>query len=152
MPIFSKRSLENLEGCAPNLQIVAKDAIKRFDFAVVCGNRGKIDQEQAFKDGRSKVHYPKSAHNFIPSRAMDLVPYWDKIPHIRWGEKSDYAALSQEEKTSYPTFEDYRDVCVLAFNKMAREIFSSAQKFNVKIEWGGNWKMQDLPHFQEKRT
>ena len=153
MPSFSKKSLENLESCTNNLQMIARDAIERINFAVICGHRGKQGQELSFQDGKSKLHYPKSKHNFFPSRAMDLVPYWSKIPHIRWGEKSDYALLCTEEKTCYLTFEMYHDACILAFNKLALEIFFSAKKLEIKgIEWGGNWKMQDLPHFQESRV
>jgi len=75
MPNFSKRSLTNLSQCHPDLQKIAHEAIKEFDFVVICGHRNKADQEEAFRKGASKVHWPNSMHNKKPSLAFDAYPY-----------------------------------------------------------------------------
>jgi hypothetical protein len=53
------------------------------DCHVSCSYRGKAEQEDAFKRGTSKLHWPNSMHNTKPARAMDLfqirddfVPSW----------------------------------------------------------------------------
>ena len=75
MPKFSKTSKERLAGCHQDLQTIFNYVIKSFDCTIVCGHRGKEEQDKAFKDGFSKVKYPNSRHNKKPSIAVDAVPY-----------------------------------------------------------------------------
>lgn len=75
MPSLSKRSLNNLSQCHPDLQRIAKVAINEFDFVVICGHRNEKDQNKAFASGNSKVKWPNSKHNKTPSRAFDACPY-----------------------------------------------------------------------------
>lgn len=75
MPKFSQRSLKNLSQCHPNLQKIAHEAIKEFDFIVICGYRGEKEQNDAVRRGTSKLKFPKSKHNKSPSLAFDAVPY-----------------------------------------------------------------------------
>lgn len=41
----------------------------------MCGNRGEEAQTEAFENGYSKVQFPNSKHNSLPSMAVDSVPY-----------------------------------------------------------------------------
>lgn len=75
MPKFSARSLKNLEQCDKRLQKIAHEAIKEFDFIVICGHRGEKEQNAAVARGTSKLKFPKSKHNKTPSLAFDAVPY-----------------------------------------------------------------------------
>jgi peptidoglycan L-alanyl-D-glutamate endopeptidase CwlK len=75
VPKFSKRSLNNLAQCHPDLQKIAHELIKEMDVVVICGHRGEKAQNEAFKRGTSKVRYPNSKHNKTPSRAFDACPY-----------------------------------------------------------------------------
>ncbi len=45
------------------------------DIAVLCGYRDQAAQEKAFKDKASKLQWPKSKHNRMPSDAVDVVVY-----------------------------------------------------------------------------
>lgn len=45
------------------------------DIAVLCGYRDKAGQDKAFKDKASKLQWPKSKHNRMPSDAVDVVVY-----------------------------------------------------------------------------
>lgn len=45
------------------------------DLTVVCGYRGQAEQDAAYAAGASKLRYPNSRHNQVPSRAVDLAPY-----------------------------------------------------------------------------
>lgn len=116
---FSKASLDNLAECHPDLQKVAREAIKHFDFRVICGHRGKSAQDKAYAEGRSKVKFPNSKHNKTPSHAFDAVP----VP-LDWSD-------------------------IKSFHTMAGHMKAAAQKVGVKITWGGDFKgFFDGPHFE----
>ena len=79
---FGKKSQERLDSCCVDLQVVLKEAIKIVDFTILCGERSQDEQDDAFKQGRSKVQYPNSKHNSSPSIAVDIAPYpidWDDV-------------------------------------------------------------------------
>ena len=64
------------------MQAVCNELIKQYDFSVLEGRRGEREQNEAFKRGTSRVRYPYSAHNKIPSLAVDIAPYpidWNNI-------------------------------------------------------------------------
>jgi peptidoglycan L-alanyl-D-glutamate endopeptidase CwlK len=119
MPNLSQRSLHNLESCHSDLQKVAHEAIKHFDFAVICGHRGKSAQDKAYAEGRSKLKFPSSKHNKTPALAFDAVPHpldWDDIE---------------------------------SFHTMAVAMKTAAKAVGVKIRWGGDFKgFFDGPHFE----
>jgi peptidoglycan LD-endopeptidase CwlK len=72
---YSKLSLKRMSECHPDLQRIAHELIKEMDVTVLCGHRGKEEQEAAFRRGTSKVRWPNSKHNKTPARAIDIVPY-----------------------------------------------------------------------------
>ena len=85
---WGKASKDRLATCDKRLQDLANMMLERseFDLTVTCGYRTKDEQEEAFKNGKSKAHYGQSKHNLFPSKAIDIVPYplnWDKND-IRW--------------------------------------------------------------------
>ena len=74
MPNFSASSQAKLKTCDIRLQNALNVAIKHVDFTVTCGHRTKSDQDAAFASGVSKLKWPDSKHNFIPSLAVDIAP------------------------------------------------------------------------------
>lgn len=119
MPVFSKRSLDNLKSCHPDLQKVAHAAIKDFDFSVICGHRGKAEQDKAVATGKSKAKWPTSKHNSKPSLAFDATP----VP-LDWND-------------------------IDSFKRMAAHMKAAAKRVDVKIKWGGDFKnFFDGPHFE----
>ena len=79
---FGTRSKNNLLSCDRRLQEVLDEAIKVIDFTVLCGHRGESEQNKAFHEGRSKLKFPDSEHNEMPSKAVDIAPYpidWNNI-------------------------------------------------------------------------
>jgi len=75
MPKFGERSSNNLQTCHEDLQKLFHEVIKHFDCSVICGHRGQEEQDKAYHDGRSKLKFPQSKHNKMPSLAADVVPY-----------------------------------------------------------------------------
>ncbi len=129
MPNFGNRSKSNLENVNARLIEVCNDAIKTFDFSVLCGHRNEEDQNKAFNEDPPKttLKWPESKHNRKPSNAVDLAPY--------------------------PI--DWRDT--KRFYKLASIMFQSANRVGIILRWGGDWdrdaskrdqSFHDLPHFE----
>ncbi|GIW77867.1 MAG: peptidase [Phycisphaerae bacterium] len=127
MPSFSRISLERLETVDPRLREVLEEAIKHFDFTVLCGHRGKEEQNRLYSSGRTKVMWPDSKHNTYPSLAVDVAPY-----PIDWGDRE-------------------------RFYYLAGLIMGIAASKGLRLRWGGDWDMDgkfddnrfdDLPHFE----
>ena len=72
---FGSTSQARLDTCHPLLQELANEAIKYMDFSILCGTRDEAAQAQAVLDKASKVNFPDSKHNSMPSMAMDVGPY-----------------------------------------------------------------------------
>lgn len=127
MPTFSKLSEQRLATCDPRLQRILREAIKSVDFTVLCGYRTEEEQEDAFRSGRSTVHFPNSKHNTIPSSAVDIAPY-----PVDWKDTARFARL-------------------------AGYIERIAHEQGVRIRWGGDWdqdwqtsdeRFVDMPHIE----
>lgn len=128
MPKFSKTSEERLKTCHPDIVAVCRELIKQYDFSILCGRRNKEEQELAFMNGNSKLQYPNSKHNAIPSVAIDIVPY-----PINWDDLSRF----QEMWIRFDTLAKY---------------FKECGKITSDFEWGGNWKtLKDYPHIEIKK-
>lgn len=130
MKVFSKRSLRNLEQCHPDLQKLLRAAIADSlcpDFSVICGYRGPEAQNKAFAKGFSKLRFPRSKHNKLPSLAADLAPW-----PIDWHDRK-------------------------RFIELGRNVVLIARRIGIDIRWGGDWdgdgdvtdeRFSDLPHFE----
>lgn len=75
MPQFSERSARILSTADKRLQALFNEVVKTYDCTVLCGHRGKEDQEEAYRTGKSKVLWPHSKHNRMPSLAVDVAPF-----------------------------------------------------------------------------
>lgn len=118
MPKFSNTSKNKLASCHPDLQRLCEEAIKDMDFTVLCGHRNEKDQNEAFDKGASKLKWPCSKHNTIPSKAVDLAPY-----PVDWND-------------------------LQRFKDLAECMKSHARTLGIKIQAGADWKMKDFPHYE----
>jgi hypothetical protein len=109
------------------LQDVLQKVVETFDCTVLCGHRGKEDQEARFVAGNSKARWPNSKHNSTPSRAVDVLPY-----PINWADR--------ERMTFFAGY-----------------VLATALSLGVKLRWGGDWNQDtqtkdnafdDLGHFE----
>ena len=94
MPSFGQRSTQVLDTLHPALQYVLKEAIKTRDFTLIEGYRGRDQQEEYFRTGKTTLHYPDSLHNKQPSRAVDLAPWYPQPPHVRWDKREEFYSLA----------------------------------------------------------
>jgi peptidoglycan L-alanyl-D-glutamate endopeptidase CwlK len=115
MAAFGKASADRLASVAPALADVMREAIKTspVDFSITCGYRDAVEQTRACMEGKSKVPYPKSKHNCLPSLAVDVCPYVEGRGLV-WGDHDLWGALSEH-------------------------IFDTAARMGVTLRWGGNW-------------
>ena len=127
MPSFSKSSLAKLETCHSDLQKLFKEVIKHYDCTVVCGHRGKEEQDEAVRSGHSKLNWPNSKHNQRLSLAADVVPY-----PVDWNDTK-------------------------RFMHFAGFVMGIASQMGIKIRWGGDFNQDlnfkndrflDYPHFE----
>jgi len=91
MPRFGAVSKANLATCCPEIQEILNEAIKYVDFSVTCGHRGMLQQNIAFDTGKSKVRWPGSKHNKMPSEAADVAPY---VNGIQWNDLEGFTLLA----------------------------------------------------------
>lgn len=151
MPSYSHTSSENLFDCEADLQKVFNEVVKWFDNSIIYGYRSADLQFFLFQKGRKFVDglwkivdkskvvtycdgtIKKSNHNYLPSRAVDAIPYpvnWDDENRMRF-------------------FAGY----VLGTAEQLRK----QGKIKHRIRWGGDWDsdtdlndqtLQDLVHFE----
>lgn len=126
---FSKSSKQKLATCHPKLQILFNDIIKHRDCTVVDGHRTRVRQDRYFAEKKSKVKYPNSKHNSMPSNAVDVAPYVKR--RISWDVHQCY--------------------------HFAGYVLAWAELLGINIIWGGDWdadhdinnqSFNDLTHFQ----
>jgi peptidoglycan L-alanyl-D-glutamate endopeptidase CwlK len=129
MPRFGRKSKERLATCEEDLQVLFKEVIKYVDCSILEGHRGKDRQNALYKEGKTKVLYPRGRHNANPSRAADVVPY-----PIDWEDR--------ERMTLFAGF-----------------VLGIASQMGLNIRWGGDWDQDfevkdnmfdDFPHFELK--
>jgi peptidoglycan L-alanyl-D-glutamate endopeptidase CwlK len=116
-------SLAKLGECHPDLQRVVRRAVELMpadlDMTVLCGWRGKAEQDKAYREGKSKLRFPESRHNRVPAEAVDLAPY-----PIDWNDHA-------------------------AFTRLATYVLAAAADLGVRVSWGGHWRgFIDLPHYE----
>ena len=131
MPTFSERSKARLATCHPDLQRLMQKVIERIDVTVLVGHRGEEEQNEAYRKNQSRLQFPNSKHNSIPSKAIDIAPY---IP----GRGIDWNYTPQ-------------------FYLVAGIVLATAAELKIPIRWGGDFnrnlfpgdeKFLDLVHFE----
>ena len=128
---FSVQSLTRLEGCDHRLIHLFMRVIKHRDCTILCGHRGRDEQDRLFKEGKSRVLSPDSKHNQKPSCAVDVAPY-----PIDWND-------------------------LMRFYYFGGYVQAVADNMQIPIRWGGDWQgdgnlkdqsFMDLVHFELKEV
>ena len=127
MPAFSKKSEALLLTCHPDIVAVCRELIKQMDVSVLCGRRTRAEQDAAYKAGTSRARYPQSAHNRVPSHAVDLAPYPIDWNNLAW----------------------FKEMWI-RFDAIARVLKTRGEIVSEFI-WGGDFKtLKDCPHIEIK--
>jgi peptidoglycan L-alanyl-D-glutamate endopeptidase CwlK len=115
---LSETGAKRLSECDERLQKIVNELLDHMDVSVLCGYRGEKEQNEAFKNGNSKLKFPMSKHNKKPSLAVDLAPY-----PIDWND-------------------------IGRFDKMLDKVQEIADKHGVKVRLGRTFKFKDYPHIE----
>jgi len=139
MPRYGDKSLMVLDTLHPDLQLVFKTVLEMgVDHTLICGHRPKAEQDRAFAEGKSKVKFPDSKHNSLPSMAVDAMPWFKTAPNIDWGHKPSIYHLAGIVKG------------------VAATLYQQG-KIGYLVRWGGDWdsdfdvrekQWDDSPHYE----
>jgi peptidoglycan L-alanyl-D-glutamate endopeptidase CwlK len=88
------------------------ELLRYMDVSLLYGYRNAREQNTLFAQGKSKLRFPRSKHNQMPSLAVDIQPY------------------------PYP--ENENDLRA-ALGYMAGICWMIAEREGFKIRWGGDW-------------
>lgn len=116
---------ERLITCHPDLQKLVTELAKAYEVRVICGHRNKLEQDTAFTQRKSKLKWPKSRHNSVPSQAVDMIPMRNGV--INWQD-------------------------IDGIKKFAEDVFATAKTLGIEITWGGDWAMRDYVHWELKHV
>ena len=140
---YSESSKSKLITVHPALQIVCLSVLMDgYDNKVTDGERGEYEQNKAYAEGTSTVHYPNSKHNRKPHKdfvyAVDVVPY-----PVIWPDKKNRPETFAKDLARFYMFAGY--------------VRCKAKDLGVPIvqgaDWNGNFdindqKFDDLPHIE----
>jgi len=119
MPEFSSRSLKLLNTCDPRLREICQEVIKYKDISVVSGRRGKTEQDELYRTGKSQLRFPYSMHNGTPlSLAVDIAPWDAHNKTINWMDNN-------------------------AFYTMLGHVERVAGELGIEVRTGANWDQDD---------
>ena len=127
MSEFGVVSSRRLATCHPDIQRVLRAVVIQRDCAVSCGHRNEAMQNEAVLNGTSRLLWPNSNHNEIPSKAVDVIPW--------------------------PL--DWKDIA--SFHVLGGLVLGTAWQMDIRMRWGGDWDgdwdlrdqdLIDLPHFE----
>ena len=143
---FSQASLDKMEKVHPKLVEVMKATItdSPYDFRITDGARTTEEQFALYQIGRSKPG--RIVTNCDGKKAKSN----HQIKADGFGHAVDIFPCGVIENGVYRKFTSEEGYDEKKLKLIANHILEVAKSKNVNIEWGGNWKMKDTPHFELK--
>ncbi len=140
MPKFGRTSQSNLDTCHSDLQRLFIEVVRWFDCSIIYGFRDKELQNKLFNSVPkvTKVDWPDSTHNAVPSNGIDAVPY-----PIRWPNKREKPETFVKDVGRFYMFDGF--------------VLATARQMGIDIISGSDWdrdfdildqSFDDLSHFQ----
>ena len=143
---FGQASIDKMEKVHPKLVEVMKAAIENspYDFRITDGARTTEEQFALYQKGRT-LPGPKVT-NCDGKRAKSN----HQIKSDGFGHAVDIFPCGVIENGEYRKFTSDEGYDEKKLKLIANHILAVAKSKNINIEWGGNWKMNDTPHFELK--
>lgn len=153
-PKFSvgKASREHLNGCRSVLATLIERSLARadmpYDFKVTEGHRSGEEQNKLYAIGRRGVpgervvtyaRAGQSLHNVWLSQAVDIMVM---VKGREWDEEL-YDAVAVVIKLEWSKMQA---------EGLTKETLPDGQTITWRLEWGGDWKKKDRPHWQVVKT
>ena len=143
---FTQSSLDKMEKVHPKLVEVMKAAIENspFDFRITDGARTTEEQFALYQIGRSKPG------RIVTNCDGKKFKSNHQIKADGFGHAVDIFPCGVIENGVYRKFTSEEGYDEKKLKLIANHILAVAKLKNINIEWGGNWKMNDTPHFELK--
>ena len=143
---FAQTSLDKMKKVHPKLVEVMKAAIENspFDFRITDGARTTEEQFALYQKGRT-LPGPK-----VTNCDGKKFKSNHQIKANGYGHAVDIFPCGITENGVYRKFTSEEGYDEKKLKLIANHILEVAKSKNVNIEWGGNWKMKDTPHFELK--
>jgi len=143
---FAQSSLDKMEKVHPKLVEVMKAAIENspFDFRITDGARTAEEQFALYQIGRSKPG------RIVTNCDGKKFKSNHQIKADGYGHAVDIFPCGVIENGVYRKFTSEEGYDEKKLKLIANHILAVAKSKNVNVEWGGNWKMNDTPHFELK--
>ena len=143
---FSQTSLDKMSKVHPKLVEVMKEAIKNspFDFRITDGARTAEEQNALYQLGRSKPGRKVTNCDGYKAKSNH------QIKSDGYGHAVDIFPCGIEENGEYRKFTSEEGYDDKKLKIISEHILKIAKEKGVNVEWGGNWKMHDTPHFEIK--
>ena len=143
---FTQSSLDKMEKVHPKLVEVMKEAIENspFDFRITDGARTTEEQFALYQKGRT-LPGPK-----VTNCDGKKFKSNHQIKSDGFGHAVDIFPCGVVENGVYRKFTSEEGYDEKKLKLIANHILAVAKSKNINIEWGGNWKMKDTPHFELK--
>ena len=143
---FSQTSMDKMKKVHPKLVEVMKEAIENspFDFRITDGARTTEEQFALYQKGRT-LPGPK-----VTNCDGKKFKSNHQIKSDGFGHAVDIFPCGVIENGVYRKFTSEEGYDEKKLKLIANHILAVAKSKNINIEWGGNWKMKDTPHFELK--
>lgn len=143
---LSQTSLDKMEKVHPKLVEVMKEAIENspFDFRITDGARTTEEQFALYQKGRTLPGPKVTNCDGKKSKSNH------QIKSDGFGHAVDIFPCGVIENGVYRKFTSEEGYDEKKLKLIANHILAVAKSKNINIEWGGNWKMKDTPHFELK--
>ena len=143
---FAQSSLDKMEKVHPKLVEVMKAAIidSPYDFRITDGARTTEEQFALYQIGRSKPG------RIVTNCDGKKFKSNHQIKSDGFGHAVDIFPCGVVENGVYRKFTSEEGYDEKKLKLIANHILAVAKSKNVNVEWGGNWKMHDTPHFELK--
>lgn len=143
---FSQTSLDKMLKVHPKLVEIMKEAIKNspFDFRITDGARTTEEQFALYQLGRTKPGRKVTNCDGYKAKSNH------QIKSDGYGHAVDIFPCGIEENGKYRKFTSDEGYDDKKLKIISEHILKIAKEKGLNIEWGGNWKMHDTPHFEIK--
>ncbi|WP_071124757.1 glycosyl hydrolase 108 family protein [Leptotrichia massiliensis] len=143
---FTQSSLDKMKKVHPKLIEVMKAAIENspFDFRITDGARTAEEQNYLYQQGRTRPGQKVTNCDGYKAKSNH------QIKADGYGHAVDIFPCGVIENGVYRKFTSEEGYDEKKLKLIANHILAVAKSKNINIEWGGNWKMNDTPHFELK--
>lgn len=147
MAVLGNKSKANLVGVHPDLVKVIEESIKDtpIDFTVFSGVRTDQEQKHLYSLGRTVVNPDgKTAKKPMGNVVTKADGVKNKSNHQKKADGFGRAVDIYGYVDGKVNFVDKNNNIAI----IANHIITTANRLGIRVEWGGNWKFVDKPHFQ----